>query len=226
MNQSLLHPWNVDIREAKKIQERLKKKMVSMPFSQQKFLLAGIDVSFMKSQGETSGAIVVMRFPRLEVVEVSMARIKVEFPYVPGFLTFREAPAIFEAWKKLKNIPDLLIFDGQGMAHPRHFGLACHVGVLMDKPSIGCAKSHLFGNFSEPAREKGAYSHITDPESNERIGAVLRTRTGVSPVYVSPGHRMTLDSAIRNIFAVAPRYRIPEPLRLAHIYSKKGWEQY
>jgi deoxyribonuclease V len=165
-----------------------------------------------------------MNYPSLRIVEISIARIKMTFPYIPGFLAFREAPAILEAWEKLKTKPDLLIFDGQGLAHPRRFGLACHLGVLFDMPSIGCAKSHLFGDYPEPSKEKGAYSYLLDPQKKDKIGAAVRTRANVSCIYISPGNHTDIDSSVRTIFAMTRRYRLPEPIRFAHQYSGKGWE--
>jgi deoxyribonuclease V len=224
LKSKLDHNWNVDFKEAKRIQNRLKKSLVSCPYRESRFIVAGIDVSYMKELRESCAAIAVMTFPEFELLEVSISRIKTSFPYVPGYLSFREAPAILDAWKKLRHSPDLLMFDGQGLAHPRRFGIACHVGLLLGKPSIGCAKSHLYGKLQEPSPEKGSSSNITDPADESVIGVVLRTRFKTACVYVSPGHRMDVSSAVRISLALTPKYRIPEPLRFAHTYSKKGWE--
>lgn len=225
MRKNILHSWDVNIQEARKIQEKLKKYIKLCPFNLQRFLVAGIDVSFKKKLNEVSAAIVLMEYPQLQIKEISIEKLPVTFPYVPGFLAFREAPVILKAYEKLRNKPDLLLFDGQGMAHPRLFGLACHVGVLLDKPSIGCGKKHLYGDFIEPAIDKGAYSYLSAPDDGERIGAVLRSRRNVSCIYVSPGHLMNVNSAIKTTFSLILRYRLPEPIRLAHTYAGKGWEQ-
>lgn len=225
MRKTLVHSWDVNVQEARKIQEKLKKQIKLCPFNLQRFLVAGIDVSFKKKLNEVSAAIVLMEYPQLQIKEISIEKMPVTFPYVPGFLAFREAPVILKAYEKLRSKPDLLLFDGQGMAHPRLFGLACHVGVLLDKPSIGCGKKHLYGNYIEPSIDKGAYSYLTSPDDGERIGAVLRSRRNVACIYVSPGHLMNVNSAIKTTFSLILRYRLPEPIRLAHSYAGKGWEQ-
>ena len=224
MKKKLLHPWEVDTNEAKKIQDKLKKHIKLQPFTMHRFVVAGIDVSYKKKSNEASAAIVLMEYPQFQIKEISIARKPVNFPYIPGFLAFREAPVILEAYEKLKNQPDLLLFDGQGLAHPRLFGLACHVGVLVDKPSIGCAKKHLCGEFMEPSKEKGAYSYLVDKRTENRIGAVLRSRKNTKCIYISPGHLMDVNSAIKTTFSLTFRYRLPEPIRFADKYAKKGWE--
>jgi deoxyribonuclease V len=157
---------------------------------------------------------VVIRLPDFEIVETATVARKVNFPYIPGLLSFREAPACIAAIEKLKAMPDVFIIDGQGFAHPRRFGLASHIGVLVNKPTLGCAKSRLTGDFDEPGRRKGSFSPLTD--GDEIIGAVLRTRTDVKPVFVSMGHKCTLQDAIKIVLKCTTRYRLPEPSRLAH----------
>jgi deoxyribonuclease V len=218
------HPWDVDVKTALKIQERLRKQTAAAPFSPSRFLVAGIDVSYRRDRREASAAAVVMAYPQMAIREVAFARREVSFPYVPGLLAFREIPAILKAWDRLKSRPDLVILDGHGTAHPRRFGLACHLGLLLDRPSIGCAKSHYYGSYQEPPGEKGAYSYVLDPQDGERIGAVLRSRANVACLFVSPGHLTDLPSAIKVIFSLVQRCRLPEPARLAHSYSTKGWE--
>ena len=137
-----------------------------------------------------------------------------DFPYVPGLLSFREAPILLEALAGLRSRPDVILVDGQGTAHPRRFGIACHLGLAIDVPTIGCAKSRLVGNHQEPDEEKGAWTHLM--HHREPIGAVVRTRTGVRPIYVSPGNNIDLDSSVRWALACSPRYRVPVPTRLAH----------
>jgi deoxyribonuclease V len=166
-------------------------------------------------KGEVArAAVVVLSYPALGLLEQSVAQEPVAMPYIPGFLAFREAPAIIAACEKLAIEPDLFIFDGQGIAHPRGMGIASHVGVILDKPSIGCAKSRLWGKHHEPAAQAGSYVHLYDGE--DVIGAVLRTRDNVSPVYVSIGHRVDLETAIEYVLGCCKRYRLPEPTRYAH----------
>ncbi len=178
-------------------------------------LVAGVDVS--EKAGTARAAIVVTR--GLEPVEEVTAKLPVRFPYVPGLLSFRELPPLLAAWRKLRARPDVVIVDGQGYAHPRRFGLACHFGVLVDLPAVGCAKSRLVGDCEEPAPERGSWSPLVD--RGETIGAALRTQDGTNVVYVSIGHRITLAGAIRVVLACAPRYRLPEPQRLADRLSRK-----
>jgi deoxyribonuclease V len=223
VNKKFLHSWTVDSAEARKIQNRLKKHLIFTPFERSNYTVAGIDISYNRTTREACAAVVVMSYPVMSVKEVSIANIPVDFPYIPGLLSFREAPAVLEAWRKLKTYPDLLLFNGQGIAHPCRFGLACHLGLLLDKPSIGCAKDHLYGEYVEPDNGKWSYSYIADPKDGSQIGAVMRTRTNVNCVYTSVGYKMDLNSAIKTVFALVGSHRIPEPLKQAHIYSKKGW---
>lgn len=144
---------------------------------------------------------------------------KTTFPYLPGLLTFREGPLILRIWEKIENKPDIIIFDGQGIAHPRRMELATHLGILLNKPSIGCAKTHLYGEYDNPPDIKGKYKYIK--ENNEVIGAVLRTKNGVKPVFVSPGNLINLDLSIEIILKCMKNYRLPEPLRLAHLSSNQ-----
>jgi len=157
---------------------------------------------------------VVFDLSRREIVEQAMAWRKVSFPYVPGLLSFREAPAVLGALRKLKTEPDVILLDGQGVAHPRRFGLASHIGLLIDKPTVGCAKSRLCGEHDEPGNERGANVPLT--HNSEKIGAVVRTRDHVKPLYISVGHRATLASAIRLVLACGTGFRLPEPTRIAH----------
>jgi deoxyribonuclease V len=176
--------------------------------------VAGTDVSF-PTKTEVLAAVVVVSYPDMTIVETSLRRGPCNFPYVPGFLAFREAPMLAKALAPLRVEPDVILCDGQGLAHPRGMGLACHVGLLADAPAVGCAKSRLFGTYREPATAKGSRSDLFGRDG-EVIGAVLRTRAGVSPVYVSVGHKIILSKAVDLVLACSPRYRIPEPLRMAH----------
>lgn len=224
MQSELLHPWDVDPKKAARIQSKLKKHCVTASFNFRNYIVGGIDVSYKTGKKEAAAAIVVMDYPSMKIQEVSIAIAPVDFPYIPELLVFREGPAIVKAWEKLKIKPHLILLDGQGTAHPAHFGLACHMGVLLHTPSIGCAKSHLYGSFNPPAEIKGSFSYILDPLDNKKIGAVLRSRENVSCLYISPGYKMNLSSAITTVFALIHRYRLPEPLRLAHQYAAKGWD--
>jgi len=176
--------------------------------------VAGVDVGF-EDQGKTTrAAIAVLDFPSLELVAQAIARRPTSFPYVPGLLSFREIPAVLAALGQLETLPDLLLCDGQGLAHPRRFGIACHLGVLTDIPAIGVAKSRLIGTFGTVPEEKGGWAPLMDRE--ERIGAVLRSRTGTNPLFISTGHRMSLESTIHYVMACTPKYRLPETTRQAH----------
>jgi deoxyribonuclease V len=174
--------------------------------------VAGVDVAI---KGEVAkAAIVVLSYPELTPLDYSLAELPVEFPYIPGLLAFREAPAVLAALEKLKTEPELFIFDAQGLAHPRRMGLATHLGVIIDRPSIGCAKSRLCGEHHEPGSERGSYTYLYD--GDEIIGAVVRTKTGVSPLYVSIGHKVDLPTAIEYVLGCCTKYRLPETTRYAH----------
>lgn len=177
--------------------------------------IAGVDVSVRKASGIARGAVVVLTYPELVVVETSVAEGKLNFPYVPGLLSFREAPLALEACERLSITPDLFLIDGQGIAHPRRFGLAAHLGLFLDKPAIGCAKSLLCGHHEEPAAEAGSYAAIID--KGEITGLALRTKPGTKPVYVSIGYKIDLTAAFYWVMQCCRGYRIPEPLRLAHL---------
>ena len=177
-------------------------------------IIGGLDCAFSKDGKRIFASAVVIDISDFSIIETETVARKVDFPYIPGLLSFREAPACIDAIEKLKTTPDVFIVDGQGFAHPRRFGIACHIGVLVDKPTVGCAKSRLIGTFDEPGRLKDDYNQLLDEK--EPIGAVLRTRTDVKPVYVSVGHRCMLEDAIRIILECTTKYRLPEPSRLAH----------
>ena len=176
--------------------------------------VAGIDVGFEQDGAISRAAVAVLDFPELRLVESAVARLPTSFPYVPGLLSFRETPAVLEALGRLSERPDLLLCDGQGYAHPRRFGLACHLGVLTGLPSIGVAKSRLIGTHGALPEQKRAWVPLLD--GDETIGAVLRTRSAVAPLYVSIGHRVSLPTAIRWVLACTTRYRLPETTRHAH----------
>lgn len=182
--------------------------------------VAGVDVGFEDNGRIARGAIAVLSFPDLQLIAHRVARRPVEFPYIPGYLSFRETPVLLDAIRLLGKSPDLILCDGQGLAHPRRFGIACHLGVLTGIPTIGAAKTRLIGRFDEPAVNKGSWSPLIDRD--ETIGAAVRTRTGKKPVFVSLGHAISLQDAVKWVLACCPRYRLPETTRAAHrIASRK-----
>lgn len=206
------HRWDVTPAEAVKIQERLRPLVVLHNGLADVRAVAGLDVGF--PRGLARAAVAVYSYPELELVEEAVAERELEFPYVPGLLTFREGPAALAALDRLMTEWDVLLADGQGYAHPRRLGLASHLGVLLDRPSVGSAKSRLIGTHGEVDEAKGSWTELLD--AGEVIGAVLRTREGVKPVYVSAGHRIDLASAIELVLRSTRRYRLPEPTRRAH----------
>lgn len=217
------HPWRVSPEQARAIQHDLRELVATEPFQRSPEVVAGVDVSV--RDGQARSAVVLLALPQLEPIEAVTASRPVAFPYVPGLLAFREGPVVLDAMEKLTTSPDVLIFDAHGMAHPRRLGLATHLGVLLDLPSVGCAKSRLCGEYVEPGKERGSWSHLYDesgPQATDIIGAVLRTRDGVKPVFVSIGHRVDLPSAVSLVLTCAPRYRLPETTRWAHRMAGSG----
>ena len=215
MKVARLHRWDLDYRQAVALQERLAAQVVEGPPLEHAQIVAAADVSGGRKGEWIAAAVVVMDIERLEVLEVRRVTRRATWPYVPGCLSFREAPAVLAAFRQVRTAPDVVLCDGQGRAHPRRFGLASHVGLALGVPTIGCAKSLLVGVPAGPlGLARGSRTPLVD--GGEEIGAVLRTRTGVKPVYVSVGHRIDLASAARWVLAAAVRYRLPEPSRLAH----------
>ncbi|MFQ6616613.1 MAG: deoxyribonuclease V [Fidelibacterota bacterium] len=210
-----LHPWNVTPDEARKIQDDLRDRVILSPIPEDVRHVAGADVSFDKGSNLMHAAIVVIRLQDLMVIEKKGVSERTSFPYVPGLLAFREGPPVLHAWEQLTVHPDVIVFDAHGLAHPRRFGLACHLGVILDIPSVGCAKSVLIGSYRDPGPGAGNTSPLV--ENGEEVGAALRTREGVSPVFVTVGHRSDLPSAVALIVACTRGYRIPEPTRQAHL---------
>lgn len=210
------HRWNVSPRRAARIQAELRDRLLLRVVRRRApRLVAGADVSYEPGTDLFHAAVVVLRFPELDVVEIARARGRARFPYVPGLLSFRESPIVLRALRRLRDAPDMLICDGQGIAHPRGFGLACHLGVLLGLPTIGCAKSLLVGTHAEPGRAPGSYAPLM--HKGRCVGAALRTRAGVHPIFVSPGHMVGLPASRRLALSCTAGYRIPEPTRLAHI---------
>jgi deoxyribonuclease V len=183
-------------------------------------LVAGVDVGLEQDRTVARAAVVVLRFPTLEPVNSSMARRPVSFPYIPGLLSYRELPVVLDAFAQLDREPDLIIVDGQGYAHPRRFGIASHLGVLLDKPSIGCAKSILVGRAEAPPEQVGAWTPLID--KSETIGAAVKTKLRTKPVYVSIGHRVDLETAVDFVLRCCKGYRVPETTRYAHHVAGGG----
>jgi deoxyribonuclease V len=209
-----LHEWRVNIPGAIALQEQLASRIRQSGTFDGLRYIAGVDVSTRRIHEEGTAAVVVLNYPELELLEEKRVSGQVDFPYVPGLLSFREAPLILEAFKKLNIIPDLVIVDGQGIAHPRRLGIAAHLGLFLDVPTIGCAKSRLCGICNEPGKTQGDFTDLEDRD--EVIGKVLRTKSGIRPVYISVGHRISLSEAVRWILLCCRGFRLPEPTRLAH----------
>jgi len=209
-----MHAWDVSPKEAVKIQRALQGHVkLEDDFGEIK-TVAGVDVGFEKNNSITRAAVAVLDFKSLDVVETAVARRPTTFPYVPGLLSFREIPAVLEAMLELDAVPDLLLCDGQGIAHPRRFGIAAHLGLLLDIPAVGVAKSRLTGTHGDVPAEKGSFVPLMDKD--DQIGVVLRTRTNVKPLYISPGHRVSIDTARKLVMKCITKYRLPETTRRAH----------
>lgn len=215
MHLTIEHPWNLTPREAIAQQRELAARVeTSDRLPDEIHSVAGVDVGFEAGGQITRAAVAVLSFPDLEPLRSAIARLPTEFPYVPGLLSFRELQAVLEALRQLPILPDVILCDGQGRAHPRRFGIACHLGVLLDHPTVGVAKTRLIGSHDEPGPNKGDWAPLLD--AGKVIGAVLRTRPGVKPLYVSGGHRVSLETAIALTLACTDRWRLPETTRAAH----------
>ena len=218
-----LHPWAVSVAQAQDIQLRLASQVLRQNGLDTPKLIAGVDISAEGSSGHARGAVVVLSYPELELAEVRLSMGKPGFPYVPGLLSFRESPLMLAACEKLALSPDLVLVDGQGIAHPRRLGIASHLGLLLDVPTIGCAKSRLCGKHDVVGEEVGATAELVD--NDEVIGVVLRTHAGRIPVYVSIGHKIDLFSAVQWVLRCCRNHRLPEPLRLAHLAASGSIEE-
>lgn len=210
-----LHSWQLTSDQAKRVQRDLAVKVSRSNELKAVSLIAGVDISAPNAAGLARAAVVVLSYPELMPVEEKVITKEVTFPYVPGLLSFRESPLIIAACEELKATPDLILVDGQGIAHPRRLGLASHLGLLWDRPTIGCAKSRLCGEHGMVPPEPGSYAKITD--NDEVIGAALRTKAGVAPLYISIGHKVDLEAAISWVLRCCQGQRLPEPTRLAHL---------
>ena len=210
--------WTLTPREAMRLQESLREHVELQDRFGDIRYVAGADMAFDPATEVAFAGVIVYRFPGLEEVERRMARRKLRFPYVPGLLSFRESPVLLAAFARLRTEPDLILIDGHGHAHPRRFGIACHIGILFDKPTVGCAKSRLVGEHQEPGETAGSTTPLT--LEGERIGVVLRTRDNVKPIYVTTGHRVSLDSAVGLVKQCVDGFRIPKPTREADHYVR------
>jgi len=215
-----IHSWAVSVQEAFRIQEELVKELVLDDVGGEPDTFGGVDVAFDRKRELLYAAIVVMDAETLEVRELAWASTQPTFPYIPGLLSFREGPVVCQAWERLRTKPDLLYFDGQGIAHPRGLGLASHMGLLFDRPSIGCAKSRLVGEFKEPKQKRGSMRSLL--LGRRKVGVVLRTRDNTRPLFISPGHRVSIETAARRVLEAGRGYRLPEPTRLAHIAAARA----
>jgi deoxyribonuclease V len=209
-----LHDWNLTISESKDLQNRLAKEVVQVGSVVEPRFIAGVDVSINKSWGIGTAAVIILEYPSLELIETEVIQGNIDFPYVPGLLSFREAPLIIKAYEQLSHTPDLVMVDGQGIAHPRRLGIAAHLGLIFDIPTIGCAKSNLCGTYQMPAIEPGNFEELND--NNETIGVVLRTKYNTKPIFVSIGNRISLEEAIFWVISCCNGYRLPAPIRFAH----------
>lgn len=214
-----LHSWDLQPSDAIALQKELKSQLIIEPLERKPQFIAGADLSFDKGSDTVWAGIVVLSWPDLQIVESRGQQATAPFPYVPGLLSFREAPAILEVWETLEQKPDILVADGQGTAHPRGLGVACHLGLWLDVPTIGCAKTLLCGKFGDLAPERGAHQPLI--YKKEIIGAALRTKTRVSPVYVSPGNKINLEDSMDVLLRCDGGYRIPEPTRQAHLFVNR-----
>ncbi len=215
-----IHSFDVTYAEAVGIQRRLARMVSVRPFVSDYRYVAGADVSYSRTDNTLFAVVVLQEFPSGERVLARVEKGAATFPYIPGLLSFREAPLLLRIFENLPVTPDVVLFDAQGLAHPRGLGLACHVGLLLDVPSVGCAKSKLVGEYEEPEASQGCRSPLI---YNDRVvGAVVRTRDNVRPVFVSPGHKMDVESAVRVVLATCRGYRLPEPTRIAHLLSQKA----
>jgi deoxyribonuclease V len=213
-----LHNWDLDRKQAIFLQKQLAGQVNCEGKIDNPQLIAGTDVSVNRLR-QARAAVVVLVFPELEVIETVCVEGRAEFPYIPGLLSFREIPLLLKAFQQLKHRPDLILVDGQGIAHPRGIGLASHLGLILDSPTIGCAKSHLFGDFSDPASEAGDFTYLKDNEAGV-LGAVLRTKSNVKPLFISIGHKIDLPCSIHWVLQCCQGYRLPEPTRRAHQASR------
>lgn len=210
-----LHSWDMAAKEAISLQKILAHRVcLDGRLPEPIRYVAGVDVSYRRGGVEFFAAVVVLQLPDMKIVEQVTASDRVTFPYIPGLLSFRELPVVLQAFKKLQAIPDVVLVDGQGIAHPRHLGLASHLGLWLDRPTVGCAKSRLCGEHDPPGRQRG--DRVPLVFENAIVGTVLTTRNGIKPMYISPGHLLDVSASAELVMNCLGRYRVPEPTRLAH----------
>lgn len=220
------HPWQLSYGEAVELQRQLRERVVlDDQVDWPPEIVAGADISYDRRHNMLFAAVLLFSYPDLSLIAVGEQAAAASFPYIPGLLTFREGPLLVEILNHCDRLPDLLICDGQGIAHPRGLGLAAHLGVLFDLPTVGCAKTRLVGEYQPPGLKKGAMSPLRGTEGN-LLGMVVRTRTGVKPVFVSPGHLISVERAAKIVLQLAPRYRLPEVTRLAHHHVNRMRRQW
>lgn len=220
----MLHGWDVTPAEARDIQIRLAPFVIREGAPESVRLVAAADISVRRGERLARGAVVVLTYSEMEVVEESVVEAEPQFPYVPGLLTFREAPVLLRAFEQLRHRPDLLLVDGQGYAHPRRFGIACHLGLLLNLATIGCAKSRLCGEYAQPGEAAGSRAPLVDRD--EVVGSVLRTRDATAPLFVSVGHRIGLEEAVEWVLRCCRGHRLPEPSRAAHMAAGGNLDAY
>jgi deoxyribonuclease V len=214
-----LHRWDVSVQEALRLQRTLSQKTTLRGSVKSLNRAAGCDVAYDLAGGLLYGGVVVWDLELEQIREAVVARKPLTFPYVTGLLSFREGPVLLEALGRLRAMPEVILVDGQGVAHPRGIGLATHIGLHVAVPTVGCAKSRLIGEHTTPGRDRGDFAWLV--LNGRRVGAVVRTRAGVRPVYVSPGNRIDLEGALGVVLACLGRYRLPEPLRQAHLLAER-----
>lgn len=217
----------IDIAEAERLQTELSQKIIMEDrLSSNLRYVAGADVEYDKETDLIAGAIVIIDYRTVRPIEIATHVMQSTFPYVPGLFSFREMPPLLEAYKKLKQLPELIICDGHGIAHPRRFGLASHLGIELDIPAIGCAKTRLYGNYKEPNESPGSSSALLDEVTQEEIGKVLRTQKKINPVFVSVGHKISLATACNIVLHITTTFRLPETTRLADQYAAEALQKY
>ena len=224
MKFSRLHPWTDDIAEAEKIQEKYAGDVSTKPEKTSFRLVGGVDVAYSKKENTAFATCVVMKVPEMELIEKCRAQGEVTFPFVPGLFFFREGPIITKALARLKFVPDVFLFDGHGIDHPRKIGMASHMGLMLEMPTIGCAKKLLCGSVEQLGNEVGDTAPII--YENQEVGRAIRSRGGVKPLYVSAGHKVDLETSVKTVIDLLRGYRLPEPLRLAHIMVNKQRRNY
>lgn len=208
------HRWDVTPREARAIQEELRSTVKLKAPRKKPRIVVGVDVSVVRNRSRAAAC--AFRYDTLEPLDVAVAEMPTPFPYVPGLLSFREIPVLVEAIEKLVAPPDLILVDGHGIAHPKRMGVATHLGLVVGIPTVGCAKKRLTGRYETPGLEAGSMTDLVDEKTGDVIGAIIRTRTGVKPMFISPGHLMDLPTAVRHVLHLSQGFRLPEPTRRAH----------